>query len=284
MDGARSVDRIVHDVVVELALFDGAVRRNVVHQGAARRVDQRCVRLHEGELLVADDGIGPGDVQAHRVATPEQLFRFRYRRGPEAGGEPVDVLADIVHQQPAAVAEQGERAFGDLLADAPEPVEAQAGALHVEAADDPRVAAVRHPVEGVGALHGGQPLRDGVFGHRVHVHGSDGDQHAAARGAGDVDLIEADPPSRHDPQLAGGGVEVVGERGAVGDDGDHAGRVRGGEVGGQLPHLGEPRQGLQPRSAGVAGELRIVQLAADVDAHGPVILPGRRALCMPTYR
>ena len=280
MDGARAVHRVVDHVVEKLAFLDGAVSPGVVHQGAPRRVDDRRVRLHEGELLVADDGVGPGDVQTNRVTAPEQLLRFGDRLGPEAGGDLGDVVADVVHQQPAALTEQRDGALGHLLADAPEPVEAQAGALHIEAADHPRVATVGHPIEGIGALHGGHPLRDGVFGHRVHVHGGDGDQHPVAGGAGDVDLVEPHAPPRHDPQFVGSGVEVVGKRRAVGDDGDHALRVRRGQVGRQIFHGGELAQSTDACLTGVAAEFRVVQLAADVDAHGPVILPRRRFLCM----
>ena len=281
VDGARAVHRIVHHVVEQLALLDGAMGAGVVHQGAARGIDHRRVRLHEGELLVADDRVGPGDVHAHGVAAPEQLFRFRHRLAPEAGGQLADVVADVVHQQPAARAQERDGPLGHLLADAPEPVQAEAGALHVVAADHARVAGVGHPVEGIGALHGGHPLRDRVLGHRVHVHGGDRDRHAVAGGAGKVDLVEPDAPARHDPKVVGSGVEIVGEEGAVRDHGDQAGRVGGGQRGGQLLDVGKLAQAGDPRPAGVGGEFRVLQLAADVDAHGPVIVPRRRILCMP---
>ena len=75
-------------------------------------------------------------------------------------------------------------------------------------------------IQGVDPLQRRQPLCEGVFGDRVHVHGRGRDQDAVFGGHFHPCLFETDTPSCNQSQLGAGGVEFWLDPLTGGEDGD----------------------------------------------------------------
>ena len=218
---AEHVDRGAGDH----AALDRLVQRLLVHERAARGVDEVGARLHARELLAADQParlLVQRGVQRHEVGLLQQrLERDQLdadRGGALAGDE--RVVGDDAHLE-------GARTLGHARADAPEADDAervpgQFDALQLAAL--PAALAQR----GVALRH---VARDGEQQRQRVLDGGDGvgqwrvdDDHAARRRRLEVDVVDAHPGAADHRELRGGLDHALGDAGlAAHDDAGHVG-------------------------------------------------------------
>ena len=139
---ARAVYRVIDDIVVEFVLFDRAVDVVVVHQIAARWVDEAGVGAHGCQLLIKHNGGVPRPVQRAGVADLEKFHRVVYGLDAATGSQLADVRARVVHQETAVVSQQRLGPHGHLLADAADTGQRQQAACEALKAGHDEVALI----------------------------------------------------------------------------------------------------------------------------------------------
>ncbi|EAR50516.1 hypothetical protein OG2516_09735 [Oceanicola granulosus HTCC2516] len=202
----------------DVAVLERVRQRLLVDEAAARAVDDPHALLRLGEVLAAQDVL--------------RLLRQRHVQGDEVGARQQRVEPDLLDTELGGALLRQERIVGDHLHPQPHRAGADdaadvARADHAERlagqldAHEARLLPLARMGRGrrLGDLaRDGEHHRDGVLGGGDHV--AEGGVHhddALLRRVRDVDVIDADAGAADDPEVVGGGDDLLGDLGRRAD-------------------------------------------------------------------
>jgi hypothetical protein len=190
----------------------------VVDDGAARRVEEICARLHRAQELAADEaagGLDERDVHGDEVGAAGELEQADGLGAAAAHASLVGVVGDDLEVEPARLARQRlpDRAEAD------DPERAARDATSRQPGREAPVASAHRPVVRHDPANVGEQHREHVLGHLVGaVDGDVGDRDAPARRLLDGDVVGADAVAADDAEPLAGCDDRRRDVGEAGED------------------------------------------------------------------